>query len=103
VELIVSELVTNAVCAMTDPDGRPRYDDAVSGLSAVHMQLSSDRVRVVVEIWDGRREAPAPEHAGPEQESGRGLMLVEALSERWGWEVVPDWTGKVVWAELLVR
>ncbi len=101
VELIVSELMTNAVCATTGPGGEPRYDDAVSGLPVVHLRLSSDRVHVVVEVRDKSTGAPTPEHAEPDQKSGRGLMLVAALCERWGWEAVPGWTGKVVWAELL--
>jgi hypothetical protein len=31
-------------------------------------------------------------------ESGRGLLLVEAISQRWGWYATQDTTGKVVWA-----
>lgn len=103
VELIVSELVTNAVRVTTDLDGRPRYDDAVSGLPVVHLRLSSDRARVAVEVWDKSTAAPTPKHAEPDQEGGRGLMLVEALCERWGWDAVPGWRGKVVWAECAVN
>ena len=103
VEVVVSELVTNAVCATTGSDGRPRYDDASSGLPVVHLRLLSNRVCVVVEVWDRSKGAPMPEHGEPDQEGGRGLMLVEALCEHWGWEVVPAWAGKVVWAELNVR
>jgi hypothetical protein len=33
-----------------------------------------------------------------DEESGRGLEMVEALSEDWGWESVPGWRGKRVWA-----
>jgi two-component sensor histidine kinase len=101
-ELIVSELVTNAVRATTGPEGRPRYDDA-SGLPVVHLRLSSDRVHVIAEVWDTGTGTPTPEHSEPDQESGRGLMLVQALCERWGWEIVPGRAGKVVWAELRDR
>jgi len=31
-------------------------------------------------------------------EGGRGLMLVDALTERWGWNLPPSGRGKVVWA-----
>lgn len=98
VELVVSELVTNAVLAMTGPDGRPRYEDAVSGLPVVHVRLSSDHARVLVEVWDRSTQAPTVGPVALDEESGRGLMLVEALCERWGWAVVPGWYGKVVWA-----
>ncbi len=32
-------------------------------------------------------------------EKGRGLLLVEAVSARWGWYFPPDADGKVVWAQ----
>jgi anti-sigma regulatory factor (Ser/Thr protein kinase) len=100
-ELIVSELVTNAVRASTRPDGRPRYDGA--GLPVVIVRLGSDGDRVMIEVWDGIASAPVAEHAGPDDEGGRGLVLVEAVCARWNWETVPGWPGKVVWAELHVQ
>lgn len=103
VELVVSELVTNAVRATTGPDGRPQYEDQLSGLPVVHLRLNSDRVRVLIEVWDPSTGAPIAKQAEPDDESGRGLMLVEALCERWSWDVVPGWAGKVVWAELRVE
>ncbi len=102
VELVVSELATNAVRAMTGRDGRPWYEDDLAGLPVMHVRLFSDRVRVLVEVWDKSMRAPMFKRAGPDEPGGRGLMLVEALSEQWSWEVVPGWSGKVVWAELRV-
>ena len=96
--LVVSELLTNSVRACTGPDGRPRYDGAV--LPVVHLRLASDRVRVLVEVWDSVRNAPVARRAGPDEEGGRGIALVQALSDRWDWATVPGWPGKVVWAEL---
>jgi anti-sigma regulatory factor (Ser/Thr protein kinase) len=101
VELVVSELVTNAVHASTCPDGRPNYD-AKSGLPRVHLRLSSDRAHVLIEVWDQDPRMPVAKAAGPDDESGRGLMLVEAISERWNSAIQPDWNGKVVWAEVAV-
>jgi anti-sigma regulatory factor (Ser/Thr protein kinase) len=101
VELVVSELMTNAVLATTGADGRPRYADDLAGLPEVQVRLSSDRVRVVVEVWDTSTGAPVRKtHDKPDEPGGRGLVLVEALSRRWGWGKVPGWAGKVVWAEL---
>jgi hypothetical protein len=96
--LVVSELLTNSVQACTGPDGRPRYDGAV--LPVVHLRLASDRARVLVEVWDSVRHAPVARRAGPDEEGGRGIALVQALSDRWDWATVPGWPGKVVWAEL---
>jgi Signal transduction histidine kinase len=97
-ELIVSELVTNAVRASTAPDGRPRYDG--TGMPVVVLRLASDRFKLLVEVWDVIPGAPAAAHPGPDDESGRGLMLVAAQCDRWSWQTVPGWPGKVVWAEL---
>ena len=99
-ELIVSELVTNAVRASTGPDGRPQYDG--SGLPVVVVRLATDHTRVLIEVWDVIAGAPVTEQA-PDDESGRGLVLVEAVCDRWSWQSVPGWPGKVVWAELRVH
>src|ERR1700750_47812 len=48
-ELIVSELVTNAVRASTAPDGRPRYD--ATGMPIVVLRLASDGFKLLVEVW----------------------------------------------------
>jgi anti-sigma regulatory factor (Ser/Thr protein kinase) len=97
-ELIVSELVTNAVLASMGPDGRPRYDGAA--MPVVILQMASDRIRLLIEVWDGIPDPPAAAHPEPDDESGRGLMLVEAVCDHWSWQTVAGWPGKVVWAEL---
>ena len=99
VELVVSELVTNAVRVSTGPDGRPKYDPK-TGMQRVHLRLSSDRTHVLIEVWDQDPRLPIARAAGPDDESGRGLTLVEALCERWDCGMRPGWDGKVVWAEV---
>jgi anti-sigma regulatory factor (Ser/Thr protein kinase) len=96
VELVVSELVTNAIVASRRLNGIPGR----VGLPSVHLRLSSDRVRVLVEVWDANPNIPSPRAAGLNEESGRGLMLVEALSTRWSWYATQGSGGKVVWAEI---
>ncbi len=66
----------------------------------MHLRLASDYMRVRAEVWDSVPRMPAVRQAGPDEEGGRGLALVEALSDRWGWTTAPGWPGKVVWAEL---
>jgi hypothetical protein len=81
------ELVTNGVRA-----------SRAMGRDAVRMWLVSDLGRVVVFVWDASPLPPAPAaDPGADAESGRGLLLVEALSERWG-RFGYDGGGKVVWA-----
>lgn len=100
--LIVSELVTNAVLASTDSYGRPRYMEGTLGLPIIHLRLSADHVRLLIAVWDLSSQAPAMQQPENDADNGRGLVLVEALSERWGWARAVGWPGKVVWAELQV-
>lgn len=84
-ELLVSELVTNAVKATQAVDlGGLRAGRMIS-VPYVSLRLSSDRVRVLVEVWDANPRPPAPASPDPEKENGRGLLLVETLSDRWGY------------------
>jgi hypothetical protein len=103
-ELVVSELTTNVVQAVTDPDGSLVYD-AEGKLPLLWVRLSSDRSRLMIEVWDtlpSALGAPAMRHPNKDEESGRGLELIEALSDDWSWEAVPGWHGKRVWAVLRV-
>jgi hypothetical protein len=101
-ELVVSELAANVIRASTAKDGHPRYDED-GKLPLLWVRLLSDRLRLVVEVWDNLPErlgAPVIRHPAMDEESGRGLEMVEALSEDWGWETVPGWRGKRVWASV---
>ena len=100
ISLVVSELVTNAVRASIGADGRPKYTNVSASLPVVHLRLLSDHQRVIIEVWDLSSALPVAKEPDPDAEVGRGLLLVEALTERWGWEHIPNWPGKVVWAEL---
>jgi anti-sigma regulatory factor (Ser/Thr protein kinase) len=83
IPLVVSELVTNAVLH--------------AGSSArVDVRVANDGVRV--EVHDSTTELPTVRDPGPYTVTGRGLMLVEALSDRWGADPTAD--GKVAWFEV---
>jgi hypothetical protein len=102
-ELLVSELTANVVRASTGPDGNPRYDNE-GKLPLLWVRLLSDHFRIMIEVWDNLPPAigtPVVRHPGPDEESGRGLEMIDVLSEDWGWESVPGWKGKRVWAVLL--
>jgi anti-sigma regulatory factor (Ser/Thr protein kinase) len=79
VGLLVSELVTNAVTA-----SRALARDL--GVTPVRLLLVERTASVLVEVWDGSDELPAlavpPEPL--DAEHGRGLLLVDALSQAWG-------------------
>jgi anti-sigma regulatory factor (Ser/Thr protein kinase) len=96
VELLVSEIVTNAVRASAALAALP-HDGRRAGVPAVQLRLSADRQRVLIQVWDGNDQKPARKSADLEAESGRGLLLVETLSAQWGCYVPEGRLGKVVW------
>jgi anti-sigma regulatory factor (Ser/Thr protein kinase) len=97
IELIVSELVTNAVKASMDQDRRPRYT-ADTGLACIHLRLSTDRLAALIEVWDHNFRLPEPARPDLDDEHGRGLVMVDALAEQWGWDLPGSGRGKIVWA-----
>jgi len=104
IELLVSELSTNVVRAAANPDGTLRYDDE-GKLALLWIRLLFDHERLMVEVWDTlpvSLGAPVARHPEPDEESGRGLEIIETLAEDWGWETVAGWSGKKVWAILKV-
>jgi anti-sigma regulatory factor (Ser/Thr protein kinase) len=96
-ELIVSELVTNAVRASEGLTGRRYAGRWTPGVPPVRLWLVSDRKRVVIQVWDSNHLTPEVQAAGLEAESGRGLLLVECLSADWGSFTPERSSGKIVW------
>ena len=88
-EMLVSEIVTNAV-QITQADARP---------APVRMWLLADRARLLMLVWDDSPLPPVPVSPDNDTENGRGLLLVDAISTRWG-HFPHHGGGKVVWALL---
>jgi DNA-binding NarL/FixJ family response regulator len=83
VQLLLSELVTNAIVhARSEP--------------TVAIQLLADRVHI--EIVDDTTADVRPRTARADEESGRGLGIVETLAQAWGTTPLPG--GKVVWFDV---
>ncbi|MFI2433162.1 SpoIIE family protein phosphatase [Streptomyces sp. NPDC018693] len=80
-ELIVSELVTNAMRHAAPP---------------IRLRLLRDS-RLTCEVADASSTAPRLRHARSTDEGGRGLFLVAQLTHRWGARYTPG--GKIIWAE----
>ncbi|MEV2211727.1 SpoIIE family protein phosphatase [Streptomyces sp. NPDC050997] len=80
-ELVVSELVTNAIRHAQPP---------------IELRLINDRT-LICEVSDGSSSAPHLRRARTFDEGGRGLMLVAQLTQGWGTRQTPD--GKIIWAE----
>lgn len=83
-ELIVSELVTNAVCYGSPP---------------LRLRLLLDTT-LTCEVHDGSTASPHLRHARTVDEGGRGLFIVSRLAAHWGARHRPD--GKVLWTEQLL-
>ena len=78
VELVVSELVTNAIQASVGLSSEmPGYEEESLGLPCVWLWLASDGRQLVVEVGDGSPRAPALAETEQDVEGGRGLLLVE--------------------------
>ncbi|MFD0003247.1 SpoIIE family protein phosphatase [Streptomyces sp. NPDC127178] len=80
-ELILSELVTNAI----------RY-----GGEPIRVRMLHDR-SLICEVFDSSSTSPHLRYATMTDEGGRGLFLVAQLADRWGTRYLP--AGKVIWAE----
>jgi anti-sigma regulatory factor (Ser/Thr protein kinase) len=88
--LLASEIVTNAVQA----SGRLR----TAVLPVVKLSITSDGESLVIRVWDAGQAMPVRQNVGPGDDSGRGLMIIDALSAGWG--SYPEADGKVVWATI---
>ncbi|MER5209829.1 SpoIIE family protein phosphatase [Streptomyces sp. NPDC002838] len=82
-ELVVSELVTNAI----------RY-----GSRPIRLRLIHDATTLICEVSDTSHTAPHLRRAKTWDEGGRGLLLVAQLTQRWGSRHTAD--GKTIWAEI---
>ncbi|EOS98314.1 histidine kinase [Streptomyces noursei CCRC 11814] len=80
-ELILSELVTNAIRYAAGP---------------IRVRLIHDR-SLICEVADHSSTSPHLRHAASTDEGGRGLFLIAQLAERWGTRYTGD--GKVIWTE----
>jgi anti-sigma regulatory factor (Ser/Thr protein kinase) len=96
-ELVVSELVANAVAASNEL-AAPAGEQAALAVPVVRFWLAADQSNVLIRVWDANPALPVRQDGDLEAETGRGLLLVESLSAQWG-SLVPDGRrGKVVWA-----
>jgi anti-sigma regulatory factor (Ser/Thr protein kinase) len=87
--LVVSELITNAADASVVVPEHP----------AIALRLLVTGTSLMIESWDQSPLDLEPRDADADDECGRGLTVVAALSTRWGCERT-GYRRKVVWAEM---
>jgi anti-sigma regulatory factor (Ser/Thr protein kinase) len=83
VELVVSELATNAM---------------VHAQTAFRVSLYAFEETLLLEVEDGSQSGPVQGHADTLDPHGRGLTIVDLVCRDWGMDALPD-GGKSVWAE----
>ncbi|KQX31450.1 hypothetical protein ASD97_13165 [Streptomyces sp. Root63] len=102
VQLLVSELVTNAV-------QHPQEQGKETEVSILSSQNTSQTFELTLEmLWDAVRVSvldrderpPVLKEVGAEAESGRGILIVAMMSRTWGCRPAVGIPGKVVWAEV---
>jgi anti-sigma regulatory factor (Ser/Thr protein kinase) len=84
-KLVVSELVTNAV-------------EHTYGRRPVELVMAARENDVYLAVRDYARGVPMRALEPHAKSSGRGLMIVDALADRWGWHAVSG--GKIVWCSI---
>ena len=97
-ELLVSELVTNAVRFAGNPARTVRYSERASA-SLVSLSLRHFRDGLLIEVYDTDNNPPIRSSPDDYAENGRGLMLIDALSKEWSY-FFPPGGGKVVYCFL---
>lgn len=84
-ELIMSELVTNAVKAVEGEE--------------IWAKVGIDGDGLVIRVWDPAPDRPFKKAAENDDESGRGMTIVDCVAADWGSTRIPG-GGKIVWARV---
>jgi anti-sigma regulatory factor (Ser/Thr protein kinase) len=97
-ELLVSELVTNAVRFVGNPGRALRYSERANA-SLIWLSIRHFREGLLIEVYDTGSNPPVLTLADDYAENGRGLLLVDSLSKEWSY-FFPTGGGKVVYCFL---
>jgi anti-sigma regulatory factor (Ser/Thr protein kinase) len=97
------------VARLTDDDASERLAFLVSEVATNAILHARTRfsvrdtvdANVCVEVSDGSTTMPVQRNHGPTATTGRGLLIVDKLADRWGVRATDD--GKVVWFEIALR
>ena len=93
--LLVSELVTNAVKASGNS---ARGDHPPMEWQIIALTVRLTDTSLALEVWDANPAPPVPQGPDLTSDGGRGLVIVEALGDKWGHHAADG--GKVVWCEI---
>ena len=96
ITIVVSELLTNAIRHALPASGE------TGPQRPVRLGLLQPGSCVLCAVADPSKAAPTLQTPGSLTETGRGLYIIGALSDQWGY-TTPSETGKVVWALFHLR
>lgn len=94
-ELIVSELLTNAINAAAEPTASAAAARSHRAPEVI-LFLEARGDELAVYVWDACPQLPQRRPHDNLSIGGRGLDIVETMSQRWGWATCSS--GKIVWA-----
>ncbi|MCX4510806.1 ATP-binding protein [Streptomyces sp. NBC_01619] len=100
--LLVSELTTNAI-QHARPATHSETDSAAADSGTILLSLWPSDRGVVLGVIDRDPSPPTPRSGDNSATGGRGLLLTEAMANRWGYYPTKLHPGKIVWAEVPVH
>ncbi|MEU2658114.1 ATP-binding protein [Streptomyces sp. NPDC007325] len=101
--LLVSELATNAIqhAQPTEPSEAAAAGSA--GVGTIVLRLWPTDGGIILAVSDPDPRPPAPRAHDASASGGRGLVLIQAMANRWGYSPTQPHPGKIVWAEIPAR
>lgn len=100
---VTSELVTNSVAATGRTTG-PSQPMAGETVRMIVLRIELTDAQLKIAVWDNSTDLPTPRDTDDEDEHGRGLLIVKALSAEWGSFLAPEppstALGKNTWCVL---
>lgn len=96
--LIASELVANAAkAAVVAPEAS---GPGAASAGQILLTLCYARQALRIEVTDGSPSPPVLSQVPPDAESGRGLLIIDALTTEWSYSLLPAGLGKTVYCVL---
>ncbi|MEF9904753.1 ATP-binding protein [Streptomyces sp. P9-A2] len=97
--LLISELATNAI-RHAQPTEPSETATEYAGLGTIALKLWPTDGGIILAVSDPDPRPPAPRAGDASPTGGRGLVLIQAMANRWGYFPTQPHSGKAVWAEV---
>ncbi|MFF7362308.1 ATP-binding protein [Streptomyces sp. NPDC008125] len=98
--LLVSELATNAIQHARPTETSEMSATGSVGVGTIVLRLWPTDSGIIIGVSDPDPRPPAPRAHDASATGGRGLALVQAMTNRWGYSPTQSYPGKTIWAEI---